>query len=473
MELGGVVAGTGDGFHDRFNVTNGACFIDSGVTLVALPWDATPGTVFVPARGDVFTVLDARQGIFGAYADLANPGHSQWLLYDNAAAGLRYGNLYGTGLSGAQTFADYGMSANQRAVGLALHRAAVTASPSSTEANPAGFIDSSTLQGRVALAVLAGTSLDAYSPEGYLAVLDHALDANRSALDSALAAQPLARAGDWSFGYTQERAMRDRLAGPAILAERQYAYDNAVLRLGYEAGPLTSVGLVLAHTRATLGGLESAGEIYGLTVAQRLSPDSRWSLDAGLSWSDLAFGGSRAQWLGSSVDNAIALEGATASASDVAARGFGCQATARLAAYRGEKLAVGLAAGVVHGRVRTAAFDEAGTGALLAVDSGVRESTKAVVGLNLGVRPCAWFDMAVSAGFEHEMGSDGAHLDATFAGQAFRVNDNPVDRDTTVLGVRITSQLDTALFLQLGAEVRNNAGYDHDRRFSLNLSTRF
>lgn len=473
VELGGVLAGTGDGFHDRFDITDGACLIESGVTLEALPWDAALGGTFVPTRGQVFTVLDARHGIFGAYADLANTAHSQWLLYDNNATGLRYGNLYGTGLSGAQTFGDYGLSANQRAVGLALQRAAVTASPSSTEAHPAGFIDSSTIQGRVALAVLAGTSLDAFSPEAYLAVLDHALDANRAALDAALVAQPLARDGDWSFGYTQERAIRDRLAGPAILGERRQASDRAVLGLGYRAGPLTTVGLVLGHAQASLGGVDATGETYGLTVAQRLGADSRWSFDAGVAWSDLTFGGSRSQWLGSSVDNAIALDGASAAARDVGARAFGCQANARLAAYRGEKLSIGLAAGVVHGRAETAAFEETGGGALLSVDAATRESTRAVGGLSLAVRPCAWFDLALSAGIEHEMGSDGARLGASFAGQAFTVSDNPVDRDTAVYGFRLSSQLDTALFLQLGGEIRRNDSYGHDRRLSLNLSTRF
>lgn len=473
VELGGVLAGAGDGFHDRFNIVAGACFIATGVTLDALPWDTALGATFVPSRGQAFTVLDARQGIFGGYTDLTNAGHAQWLLYDNNATGIRYGNLYGTGLLGAQTFADYGLSSNQAAVGLALHAAAVTASPSSTSANPAGFIDSSTTQGRVALAVLAGTSLDVFSPEAYLAVLDHAIDANRSALDAALVIQPLARSGDWSFGYTQERALRDRLGGAAVLSGRKHASDNAVLRLGYAAGPLTTLGIVLGHTQATLGAVDARGETYGLTVRQLLGADSRWSVDAGVAWSDLDFGGSRAQVLGSSVDNAIALEGASAEAQDVGARGFGCQATARLAAYRGETFSAGLAAGVVHGRARTAAFTETGSGALLAVDSAVRESTKAVAGLNLAFRPCAWFDLALSAGVEHEMGSDDTSLGATFAGESFTVTDNPIDRDTSVYGLRVSSQLDTNLFLQLGAEVRHNNSYEHDRRFSLNLSTRF
>lgn len=473
VEIGGVLAGTGDGFHDRFNILDGACFIQSGVTLDALPWDTVLGATFVPTRGQVFTVLDARQGIFGAYTDLTNVGHSQWLLYDNNATGLRYGNLYGTGLLGSQTFADYGLSTNQRAVGLALHAAAVTASLSSTEAHPAGFIDSSTIDGRVALAVLAGTSLDAFSPEAYLAVLDHALDANRSALDSALVAQPLARTGEWSFGYTQERALRDRLSGVAILNEQQYASDNAVLHLGYDAGPLTTLGIVFGHTQAALGSVESDGFSYGLTIAQRLAPDSRWSFSAGLAWSDLAFSGSRAQVLGSSADNAIALEAASVSARDVASCAFGYQAKAHLAAYRGDKLSIGLVAGVVHGRVHTDAFSETGTGAILSVDAAVRESTKAVAGLDLSMRPCAWFDLSLTAGIEHEVGSDGTRLGATFAGESFAVTDNPVDRDTSVFGVRISSQLDTALFLQLGGEVRHNDSYGHDRRLSLNLSTRF
>jgi len=472
-ELGGRTEGTGDGYHDRFNILDGACFISPGASLDALPWDVTPGTTFVPSRGQAFTVLDARDGIFGAFSDLTNAGHSQWLLYDNNSAGIRYGNLYGTGLLGAQTLAGYGLSDNQRAIGLALHQAAVTASPSSTEAHPAGFIDSSTIQGRVVLAVLAGTSLDAFSPEGYLAVLDHALDANRGAIDAALAAQPLAREGDWSFGYTQERAMRDRLAGPVILTERQYASDNSVLHLGYRAGPLTAVGFVLGHTQATLGDVDSRGETYGLTFTQLVGAGSRWSFHGGVAWSDLAFDGNRQQALGSSGDNAIVLESASAAARAVSAQAFGCQAAVRLAAYRGEKLSIGLSAGVVHGRSETDGFSEVGGGALLAVDGGVRESTRAIGGLSVALRPCAWFDLALSAGIEHEMGSDGARLGATFAGESFTVSDNPVDRDTAVYGFRISSQLDTALFLQLGGELRHNDAYGHDRRFSLNLSTRF
>lgn len=473
VEIGGVLAGSGDGFHDRFNITRGACDIAAGVTLDVLPWDAAPGVTFVPSRGDVFTVLSAQYGIYGTYADLTSPGHAQWLLYDNNGTGIRYGNLYGTGLLGTQTFADYGLSDNQRAVGLALHAAAVTTSPSSTEAHPAGFIDSSTVQGRVALAVLSGASLDAFSPEAYLAVLDHALDANRGAIDAALVTQPFARTGSWSFGFTQQRAMRDRLAGPAILTERSYSSDNSVLRLAYDAGPLTTVGIVLGRTQASFGALESDGQTCGLILVQRPSGDSRWSFEAGLAWSDLSFGGSRAQVLGSSADNTIALESVAATSRDVSARAFGGQANVRLAAYRGDKLSLGLIAGVVYERAHTDGFTEIGTGALLRVDAAVRESTKAGAGLNLAIRPKAWLGFALSAGLEREIGSDGTSLGATFAGQTFAVTDNPVARDTVVLGLRVSSQLDTGLFLQFGAELRNNASYDHDRRLSLNLSARF
>jgi subtilase-type serine protease len=473
VEIGGVLAGTGDGFHDRFNIAAGSCNVAAGVTLEVLPWNTASATVFSPERGDVFTLLDARQGILGAFADLANPGHAHWVLYDDNATGIRYGNLYGTGLLGTQTLAGYGLSDNQRAVGFALHAAAVDASPSSTAANPAGFIDSSTAQGRVTLAVLAGASLDAFSPEAYLAVLDHALDANRSALDVALVAQPFVRSGNWSVGYTQERASRDRLAGTAIFDRRRYVSDNAVLRVGYEAGPLTTVGVVLGHARGSLGALESEGQTYGLTLVRRQADGGRWSFDAGIAWTDLAFDGTRAQVLGSSADDSIALEGVAAAARDVSARAFGCQANVRLAAYRSEKLFLGFSAGVVHGRARTDAFTESGDGALLAVDVAARESTKAVAGLNLALRPSAWLDLALTAGVEHEMGAVGADLGAVFAGERFTVADNPVARDISVLGLRVSSQLADAVSLQLRAEVRNHGGYDHDRRVSLNLTTRF
>ena|GEM_PF-4214680 len=473
VEIGGLLAGSGDGFHDRFNIASGACEIDPGVTLVALPWDDAGGSVFVPSRADVFTVLDARFGIYGGFADLANPGHSQWLLYDNNATGIRYGNLYGTGLLGTQTFADYGLSGNQRAVGQALHAAAVTASPSSTEARPAGFIDSSTVEGRVALAVLAGASLDAFSAESYLLVLDHALDTNRRVIDGALVSQPLARTGDWSLGFTQERVMRDRLTGPAILSERRYSSDSSVLRLAYDAGSLTTVGLVLGHTRATMGALDSDGQTYGLTLVQRPSAGSRWSFDAGVAWSDLEFGGSRSQVLGTSVNNGITLENVSVAARDVPVRALGYQANIRLSAYRGEKLSVGLVAGAVHERARTEAFAESGNGALLAVAGAVRESTKAVAGLNLTYLPRPWLGLALTAGYEREVGSDGVTLGAALAGETFTVTDNPIGRDTAVVGLRVSSRINNSLFLQVGAEIRDNAAYDLDRRLSLNLTVRF
>lgn len=96
-----------------------------------------------------------------------------------------------------------------------------------------------------------------------------------------------------------------------------------------------------------------------------------------------------------------------------------------------------------------------------------------VAGLNLAFRPRVWLDFAFSASFERELGMDGASLGATFAGETSVVTDNPVARDTAVLGLRISSQLDARLFLQLGAEMRDNASCDHDRRLSLNLTSRF
>ena len=185
VELGGVTAGTGNGFHDRTVVTNGSFVIQPGVTLDVRSWISADGVMaFQALRGDVFTVIIAANGINGTFSDITNPESGTWIIYDNQGTSRQFGNLYGTGLNGDKTFADYGNNPNRRSVAAAIWNAAIVGSASSSVAHPAAFLDGASVAGKVALSLLTAASvndvMDAYSAESYTSLGDYAITTARN-----------------------------------------------------------------------------------------------------------------------------------------------------------------------------------------------------------------------------------------------------------------------------------------------------
>jgi len=477
-ELGGVTPGTGDGFHDRYEIADGRCLIQPGVTLEVRGWEDALGADFLPGRGDVFTVIRASGGITGAFADLANPDRPGRILLDNASDPSRlFANLYGTGLTGDQTLAAYATNASQAAFAGALDRAAISASPSSTAAHPAGFIDGAATGGRVVLAVLAGEDLDAYSPEPYLGATDYALSALRAAADGALASRARPPAGTWSFGFSQGHLGSTLSGGSSSDHDSRLSATNTLVTAACETGPTTTLGFFIGlndgHLSTRHGRLELDGAFHGVTLVQRLPTARPAAIRACLAWADLDLGSSRRMSLGESGDGEILLSSATSSAQAAPLEARVAQVTGEIQLTRSPSHELTALVGLVHGRSTLAAFTETGSGANLSVAVQPRDLARAHLGLGLSYAPAPATSIIVTALIEHELGESAARLEAGLDDETFGVSQSRDARTTGMLALALEQGLGAGTSLRLGAEARFNSDTRADRRFNLSVVTRF
>lgn len=478
-EIGGTRPGSGDGHHDRYDILAGRCVIQVGVTLEARGWDAAPGVPFLTSRGDVMTLIRAMGGIVDVFDDLANPVRAERVIFDNDTVhSHRYGNLYGTGLTGSQTLAAYAATPAQAAYAEALERAAVTPSPSSTADHPAAFIDGSTTEGRVVLAVLRGEDLDAYSPEAYLGATDHALASLRAASESFLpGASPRVRPGDWTFSLGRDEVRRGRDGGSGPAFDRDHVASNTTLGASCELGPDLLLGLFVAandgrftsrHAR-----VEVDGTMHGAVLIRRLPGPRSASVRLSLAWADLALDSDRRAPLGSSGDGEILLSNAGSSARNVPLDAFVARLSASARLAGSDELSLDGTLGVLHGRSTVAAFAESGDGANLGVAVRPDETSILSLGLTGSVLLSPGTDLAFTLGYERELGDPSVGLDATLSGEAFSLVDGTAERDTFLVGAGLSQELAGDVTFRLGAELRLNGSLHHDERFHLSISKRF
>jgi autotransporter-associated beta strand protein len=467
-QLGGTTPGNGDGFHDQYDVQAGRLFLDPGVTLDVLPWVmASPNntTNYVPKRTDVFTILKTTGGISGVFSDITNANGSQWVLFDNAPTTHLLGKLYGTGLNGNETFAAYGSTPARAALGASLWSAAVTASTSSTNAHPAGFIDGDTAFGQIAIALLTAPDADAFldglSPSAYLAVGDYALTVSRSLTDAAFAQSSLIRTGAWTVGAGYNRAEHG-YAG-ANTPSYSLSSDTSLVTVAYDFSPNCSVGFFFGQNRgkttAETSRIDYRGSVFGLTSVGRINGAYPVTLKGALVASDLELNATR----GGSASGAQKL------------RSFGGQLTASAEIYKDGRLTVSPTLGFVQGRSTTSAFAEAGTGANLTIDAMAQDSSRVVAGFGLTYLASTNLVFDLSAAFEHEYAADAGSVSATFGGVGTPLTvTRPLDdRDSTTCGLGASWKLDNSTTVRLGAEVRGNRELRKDYRYNASVNVRF
>ena len=224
---------------------NGSLTLDAaagGVVLRVKSWVRADGTTtFTAARRDVFSILRTSAGINGSFADISNPDYNTWMLYDNQGSAHTLGNLYGTGLLGSQTFADYATAPWQTEILTSIWNQSVTASASSTNANPAGFIDSATLPGKAAVIVLTSDDLDRdlalMSPAAYIALPDFGLTVGRDLLGQALDNVSLWKDGNWIVGAGYSRSQHDYLGGANAVSRYRLQSNSTLASVRYQVAP--------------------------------------------------------------------------------------------------------------------------------------------------------------------------------------------------------------------------------------------
>lgn len=468
-QLGGTTAGNGNGYHDQYYVSNGAINIASGAILDVKSWVAADGTTtFVPARRDAFTVLRAANGIVGVFSDFTNTDYSQWLLYDNSQVAHAFGNLYGTGLAGNQTFAAYGSNATRAAIGASLWAAAVDVSDASSSSHPAGFIYAGSAAGDAAIGLLTAPDVNAYldalSPELYLAAGDYALTVSRSITDAAWGQNSLIKVGAWTVGAGYNRAQHG-YRGADAASDYELSGDTSLVTLTHDFGPHCSVGFFYGYntgkTVAGNGRLDYRGNVFGLTSVGRFDGKRPVTLKAALVATDLRFDAVR--------------NGAVAH--DQALRSLSGQLTASVEVYREGRLSCTPLLGFVQGRSTSAAFAEAGSGALLNVESTERHSARALAGIGFGYILSNDLTLDATFAYEHEFADAPAVVTATFADARetlpMSIGRATLDRGTTSASLGAAWKIDNRVTLRLSAETRGNRELHKDYRYNAGLNVRF
>ena len=464
-EIGGLQAGEGDGFHDRHVIADGSLIISPGATLEIRQWDG-----FTPARGDVFTIIQASEGIVGAFSDMTNADYSTLLVYDNRSGLPTTGKLYGTGLSGTQGLEAYATNALEAAFGSSLTVAALTPTESSTSDNPAAFVDSSTPAGRAALGVILGASLASFSPASYLGVAEYTRTASRTSVDGALRRGPSLKEGTWSFAYGHARAdSRDSRLDQTLRSDSAALTATNDLGGGLQAGGY--IGGNSGRSASGTSTLDFDGAEYGLFVRGAAKIGSQdFTLEAAIFGGSYAFDAQRDTTAVVASGETLRLSSRTASARDIGASTTGAKFLVSTNLTQVGAITFSPYAGLVTLRTKSDAFAEAGSE--LAVAEGSSDSTRSLLGLSAGT---TWGKVSLTASFgvEHEHSDSVDSLTGSLGDATVSVTTPEADKTVTVTGLTANWALSTATQLSLGTEVRSSDTTEGDRRVFVSLGHSF
>ena len=477
-ELGGTTAGNSNGSHDQFFVEAGSLTLattGAGVLLDVKSWLKADGvTAFTAARRDVFSILRTRDGITGTFADITTiasvtgnqSNFTTWMLYDNQVSAHTLGKLYGTGLSGGQTFAAYATAPSQSSLLSSIWKQSVTASASSTDTNPAGFINSDTLAGKAAVAVLTSDNLNRdlalMSPEAYLAVSDFGLTVGRDLLGQALDSAPLWKEGNWTVGAGYSRSQHDYLGGNDAVSNYRLQSNSTLGSVRYQLAPTWQVGTFFGYTDGQTNGAAISkvrGNTFGLIADGSTAVGGRdIALRAAISFGDFTYDVSRSG----------------SKATDKKMKTVSAELSASTDVYKSEKLSFGPEISLAYGRTRTSAFDEVGGTLPLSVAGGSSESVVTTAGLQLTYQVTTAAVVTVKAGWEHEF-ADAADVGANFSGgtgSGFSASASQ-SRNTAVGGIDLGFRLPSAFTLHLTGEVRDNRQFNRNVVLGAAVNRRF
>jgi len=484
-EIGGSTAGSGNNFHDQSNVV-GNVVIGTGVDIDLISWNGFTSV----ARGDTLTLVKATGGIAGRFADTVGSGLTGWTLFDNSSdAAHQFGNLYGTGLSAAQTFGAWGTNANRTAVAGALWTTAVTETTNSATtagANRVGFIDTNSNAGRAALALVnAGANtdalLDSYSPESFLGLSDYAQMTARTLADGALNQTTSYTVGDWGVGAGYTSVANTNIAGSSRAFDRRLSSNTTYANFSYLLNPRWKASLFFGHNVGSINSAANSTNLNGDMVGLSLNGSVDWhypvSLKAAISSSSLRFGSNRTMTTATSADDQIVSGTGTSSSANNKLTDTSAQVSASMLVYTKGRLSLSPSVGLVYGTSKTDAFTETGTGANLAVAGMSSNSTRGVLGLGLGYEVSAELALSMSLGLEKQLNSNADSVSATFAG-ARDANFSVVGPDTSgsvisTLGLGVSYRLPEGYSANLNAEFRNASPYHKDKRVNLSINRRF
>lgn len=466
-ELGGTTPGNGNGFHDQHIVSAGQFIIQPNVTLEIQSWGG-----FVPARGDVFTLIQTSDGITGTFADMSNLDYSTLVVFDNSSGPHKLGKLYGTGLTGAQTLGAYGTNAAQAAFGDALTAAALTYTASSTLANPAAFVDGSTGAGQMAIAVIMGAPLAGFSPDAYFGLSDYAYATSRTAVDAAFSQGALVRDGAWSLGFGYARSDSRN-----VPSQRTLGGDTGVFAATYDTSASSQFGFFVGSNH---GGTSSPGSHlnydgtnYGLFARGNSKLGVLpFAYKASVFGGNYLVDGTRDTVVVTPVTGGgVSYSGVTTSMQDVGLSSFGAELILSADAFKKGGFTVTPYLGVVFVHTSSDGFEESVGG--LNIDSASSNSSRLLAGFSADYRFSAGLSLGASFGWEHEFSDVSSTLGTELNGSTVNFSSPSIRRDTTVTGVHAAYDFKTGTRISAGLEFRVNPDYRADRRAFISFGQSF
>lgn len=483
--IGGLTPGNGNGFHTEYYVVAGTLTVVSGTTLVVHQWVGSDGiTPFELQRKEVVSLLRATNGITGTFQAIQSPDFPHWVLFDDSTSTThRYGNLYGTGLLSAQTFADYGSNARRRAVGQGLWDAAVRVST----AGKAGFIDSATAPGQAAIGLLAATNLDtaldSLSPEPYLSLGDYGLFALRGAADGIGSGVPFLQKHHWTASLAYQRAGVTEAGLTSSAFDHRMTAALTVVRLAcdFTPGVTGSVfyGASSGHVSSAMATSDLRGSFFGVEFAVRPITDVPLSLRLSAVHAGLHADTTRQpNAMGLSGGQIAVVSQAASSAAAQPVSGFATAFTVRYDLCDGPRWKLGPYATYFHGNSKTDAVTETGGGASLDVAGAERSLSSGDVGLAASFASADGWNVNAAVGYEKVFSSTAPQVSATFVGGAtgaapMTLTGTAADGHVVVARLGLGYAFDRFSGVALDFGLRSGDQLKAERRLGFSYATRF
>ncbi len=467
VEIGGTAgAGVNPNGFDQIHVTGGNYTITAGVATLEL----SKYNAFEPARRDSFLAVnvDAPHSIVGTYHTLNRSSFSTQLFFDHSN-----GKVYGSGLTEAQTFAEYGLAnANRRAVGYALYQdglitAATVKNGAGSATSAKAFVNGSTDLGAAVESLLLSadpaTVLDALSPEAYAGLGDAAGRISRahfSTLGSAL--NGANQTWDFSVGYTDQRF---RTGTSTTSLDQQMTDSSTHVSANKAFGADCGLAVLLSDERGHVNASNFAGSMTGWSAGIAGSYRSKdWNFQVGYVHTN------------GSAD--VVRNGAAAN--DIAVRADSVQLTVTPVAKVDPKATYVLTpyASLVYTRTKSDAVTESSPGANLKVDAISADSVYAELGANLAGKFMPDLQWNLSAALATSLNGSQTDVTARFAdagvgATAFSVRSGGVHGLEAKLGANLVKDFGANTRGEIGVQGEVGSNFSNALRFDAKVSKRF
>ena len=463
-ELGGTTPGSTNTSHDQLNVYSGSVILTGSPVLEVHQWLA-----FEPARGDVFQIIKSSGGIRGEFADFINTDYNKILIFAQHT-----GAVYGTGLLSTGSFVDWAGSNTQlQTIYQTVWDNAVAESTSSSFANPAAFIDGSSSDGKLAIAIITGAAIDTDlfatdAAESYLGLTDYTNITTRSVMDQAMLRNSFYRQGRWSIGGDINYVTNTYKGGSSADFNRKLSSATAFVAVNYELHDTMGVGFFLGFNdgKSSTANLDMKmkGTVFGLNAYKNFLSKNPVTLKAAVTTTRLSF------------DSVRMLYGdATSNANSQKVAGMGAELTAAIQLYKQDGLTVSPMVGLVYGSSKADNFSETGSSFALSVHDLKSNSTNGILGLSVDCVANARLAFNFLAAYEKILSGGNDELSASSVGGLspdLAIIDQK-SKTIFTLGAGISFRNSVRSMINFGAQFRSSSDYSKDLRLNASYIKKF